>query len=153
MNRQLECKDISGLIALYHYGELGADESALVSEHLRGCGRCRAELAETGRVLGAIRPETPAASESAILAEKVMTRITVRRSPLVRLAPVFAALAVILVFMSAQYTGRLNNEPSAPPAGQAVAGNSDRELFENMDVLANMDILDNMDTIEEMEEL
>lgn len=153
MNRQLECKDISALIALYHYGELGADETSLVSGHLRGCGRCRAELAETGRVLGAIGRVTPAASESAILAERVMARITVRRSPLVRFAPVFASLAVILVFMSVQYTGRLNTGPKPQPATRMAAADSDRELLENMDVLANLDMLDNMDTIEEMEEL
>lgn len=155
MKNTAGCGEITGLLALYRFGELDAGEMDMVREHIASCASCGAELAGIDRVLAAAPPVPPTHAESMAATGRVMARITARRGLLPRLAPAFAALALIVGLIAVYATGRFTTAPVHTPAPQEsmVAASNDAEMLENMDVLNNMDVLEEYDTLENIEQL
>jgi anti-sigma factor RsiW len=153
-----KCRDITGLLALYHYGELEPEEAAEVEAHLAGCKGCAAELDDIRAALSLITPDTPTGFEAARVRTRVLSRISARRkNPLLRFAPAFAGAALIAITaLIFNYRG-IFMPPVAPPAVQpnvtAVVATADLDMMENYDLVANLDLLEDMDTVETMEEL
>jgi len=152
------CNDITGLLPLYHYGELDQARAAEVESHLAGCPVCASELAEIKAALALITPDIPTGFEAARLRARVLSRISARRkNPLLRFVPAFAGAALIaIIALVFNYKG-LFAPPAAPPVIQpntaAVVATTDIDMMENYDLVANLDLLEDMDAVEGMEEL
>lgn len=153
-----KCNDITGLLPLYHYGELDPARAAEVEAHLAGCAGCAAELAEIRAALSLITPDVPTGFEAARLRARVLSSISARRkNPLLRFVPAFAGAALIAVIaLIFNYRG-LFAPPVAPPMVQpntaAVVATADIDMMENYDLVANLDLLEDMDAVEGMGEL
>ena len=49
------CTAVIPLLDAYHDGELAVDEKVAVDDHLRGCESCSRQLAEVGKLVGALK--------------------------------------------------------------------------------------------------
>jgi len=99
------CEKTAGLLALYHFGELGADEAAFVREHVDGCPACRAELNAIEGMLGGISRHEPSQFAVSRSVNRVKARIArpsvaamVMRFVPVALAASIAVLAVAIYY-------------------------------------------------------
>lgn len=155
MKNTAGCAEITGLLALYRFGELNADDMEMVRGHIATCAPCAEELAGIDLVLYAAAPVPPTHAESMAATGRVMARITARRGVLPRLAPAFAALALIVGLLAVYATGRFAPAPVHTPTPQEsmVAASNDADMLENIDVLNNLDVLEEYDTLENIEQL
>lgn len=145
------CKEVSGLLALYHYGELGGAEKALVEEHISACSVCGAELEELGRMLSGITPEEPHPFAVSRSVNRVKARIRRHRKArwLTGLVPagLAAAIAIMVTAIYFNVNGVNNGSDYAMNTGTAVE--KARDGFASTDEAATVA----EDTADEDEEL
>ncbi len=111
MMRQLNCKEIEGLLVDYADGEIAADDRICVDEHLTACGHCRDKVEDLRRSLSlaGIIFDDGAAENEAI---EIPTTATKRNAGFFgRFNRLAAAASVLLAFglFAAVYFG---NEPA-----------------------------------------
>lgn len=162
MNKSITCEETTGLLALYRFGELTGEQSALVEGHLASCAKCTQELEGIELALSLSTRPMPGRAESAAVAEKVMASLgrEKHRRLMFRLAPAFTAAALIIGALSALHFGLIGGTggttgPANTPAVVAVVAvnDADPEMLENLDLLANLDMFEDMDTVEGIGEL
>jgi len=117
------CDNYKELIALYYYGETGAEESAQVLAHMGSCASCRAYMDELRQALPLITPEVPTQAESRRATARVMERVVKpARLSNWKLFPAFAAALGLVLLASVGYMNRdlfLTGKPA--PTAQVAA--------------------------------
>ena len=114
------CHEIEPLLVDYADGDLPAEDSARVTEHVAGCDECRCTLAALRRSLelaGAVWQ----ADEASLAGVRIP--IAQRRRGTRRWMPALAAAAILLAVGVASLWWRRTpaEQPTAGPAGQTIA--------------------------------
>ena len=147
------CKHYEELLVLYHYGELGPQETADVAAHLKSCPACAGELGEISGLLAAVPEYIPTQFETARAVKGVMDRISVGNVTrwTGRLLPAYiAAAATVAAIVLSVSVPRLIDR--APQENQVLA-QSDWEVLENYDVIKDYEVIEQMDNIDNLEQL
>ncbi len=149
--------------APYLRGELDASESARLRAHLAGCARCRAAVAETEAVMGAVaqRVEQLAEPDWAAYQRELRRKLNARRARASAPRPanrwVWASFAAAAVATSAILLALALSGPRPPVVDQLAieSGLADADLgmLRDYPVVENLDLLENYDVIENLDQL
>jgi len=141
----MKCRRVERNLSAYLDGELPAEESLRVGEHLKACSRCRRRFEELTRV-ETILSEFPGRDPSPFLWTRVQARLEAGRERRSRPARVFvwwasvAAASLVLVAAGIAYWRSTGERPEV--AGLEVAIAEDLELYENFDLIRNLDLFE-----------
>ncbi|MHC4663691.1 MAG: anti-sigma factor family protein [Planctomycetota bacterium] len=152
----MNCTEIRELLSPYIDGELTAEETLAIKNHLDGCPECarlHAELREGWRLLAAA-PVPPISTDfNARFWNRLKTghgvpagrEITSRRMTFRRIAG-YAAAALILIVFGLIYAFR---GPGDDATGRLTR--EEAEIVENLDVLESLEVVQDLDIIENLD--
>jgi len=142
------CSEYEDALVLYHYGELGPEDTARVESHMASCASCREELASIASTLAHVPTVHPMEWESAKAVHNVMD--SVRPSKRIwtsRLVPAYiaAAAAVVAVVLSV-YSPTL--VAMLPTQTETALAQADWEVVENYEVVKDLDVIEVLDNLD-----
>ncbi|MEI6846236.1 MAG: zf-HC2 domain-containing protein [Candidatus Firestonebacteria bacterium] len=148
------CKKIIQKIPEYIYGELPAEEKALVFTHLKNCSSCAKELKTTSAVLKKVsqlkRPALPSSLYPAVLGKLEQRKAAAGKFWNLPFAAGFCLLILLAVFSNNHNTYSIRNINSGNTANEEKKSTKSKlvaeGLNEEIDLLSELDykILDEL---------